>query len=792
MADVYVPRGGWLVSLFALVLSAGVLIAGSTALPALKTHAITISLVGLVLFLSYCTGMKVLRWLRLYREDRFPVYARQHAGHWLPAPAPDPDSFRHLEREILSWEKAVFALGIGLGILSYATFALALTGGLSQLWIILLLLVCGLTVPGEVRRLYRYFQLPPSWRRRGENRRKDYFIKRRVFLWVIIIIPVMMSLIASLAPPHQSDAMRYHLAAPAAWTQAGQWHYMRDSAFSNFPFTIESLYMLFLTLGQDTACRVLHCSFFIGTLLAIHAFSRRMHSASAGLLSAAIFATIPFVPGLASWAFIEMGMTFYYVLTFYALVLWMNATFRRKGKKGWLGAYQLEPRSTPMAILAGICCGLAMGIKYTSLFLAVFCFFALLILMLWKKRQDTLRHFQHQTTQEGEDSFVSPQPRWLELFLFTLIASLVFLPWLVKNWIVTGNPFFPFFNSLFQSPHWNAFESAFYSFHAGQKGGLWASSSQTLFQKLVDLLRLPWLATIHHLGDWPIGPVFFVYTLVLVFFVRRIPRAARFLLIAALYFFLVWAFTYRDNRFLLPALAPLSLALGNIYTRMWRKPAHFVKPLLVLLLILLAINTLSIVFNIALEQNPFPAVSRRISRAQFLSRRLDYWPAMDFLNNLDTPYENGKVFMVGEYRPYYCQRPWIANDWFNQPVIVRYLRETGSLPAFIQRLRKEGVKYILHNKRELSKGDGSYGFFFHLHFLPVHRAIHWLQLFSQGALQQPAMRQALSAEVASVPSYQNYQRLFDSDLYLEKLTPGGILPEGINIYKLRTKNADPR
>ncbi len=340
------------------------------------SHALPVGLVTIFLALAYAVGMKLLRGLRLYENDLYPIGMERRGEHWVPARAEEERQWQEqhetLVREYWSWEKVCFALGLGLGVLAYGTLALALIHQLNPIGVMAGLALAALCAPGEIKRIYRWAQLPRDWRRRGESGKRGLRASLRTVFWILIAIPVAMSFLSALAPPHQSDALRYHLAVPAVYVQQGGWVFLPDNAFSNFPFAIEMLYALALVFGQDVACRLLHWAFFVLTLLTLYAFSKRLQSSSAGLMAAATLACTPFVPILSSWAFIEMGMTFYFLLTFQCLGLWLESLYRKGGKKGWLGAYQLELRPERLAVLGGVFCGLAMSVKYTALFLFVF------------------------------------------------------------------------------------------------------------------------------------------------------------------------------------------------------------------------------------------------------------------------------------------------------------------------------------------------------------------------------------------------------------------------------------
>jgi len=773
-------RKSWLLRPVAATALAGMLLLawGPQGRAPILGHALPVGLVAIFLGLAYAVGMKLLRGLRLYENDLYPIGMERRGEHWAPAPEEEERQWREqhetLVREYWSWEKACFALGLGLGVLAYGTLVLSLIHQLNLVGVLIGLALAALCVPGEITRVYRWAQLPRDWQRRGENSKRGLRASLRTVFWILIAIPVAMSFLSALAPPHQSDALRYHLAVPAVYVQQGGWVFLPDNAFSNFPFAIEMLYALALVFGQDVSCRLLHWVFFVLTLLTLYAFSKRLQSSSAGLMAAATLACTPFVPILSSWAFIEMGMTFYFLLTFQCLGLWLESLYRKGGKKGWLGAYQLELRPERLAVLGGVFCGLAMSVKYTALFLFVFGL-GTIGWGIYRRKKLTSQLDALDETRREKAFLHSADAR--QGIYFGLSAAIVFLPWTIKNWIATGNPLFPFLNSIFKSPYWSPFEAAFYAFHAGQKGAMGAG--QGWLSHGIDWISLPWRATVEHFGGWQIGPVFLVYTALLLVFVKRWPRALWYFAGGALFFFVVWAGTYRDNRFLLPVLALLALLIGHALGWMWHQPNRRVEVLVHGLALLLAVNCGGMFFNWTGDMNPFPVVAGKIGREDFLRQRLDYLPAMEFLNHLPTSLEGAKVLMVGEYRPYYCRRAYLANDWFNQPVLLRLLKESGTVPALAERLKNLGVKYVLLNELELSKGG--YELFFNFHFLPDAEARAALEAMKTGRLPV----EAFNERVMQSPLYRQYREFLYSGEYLRRIYPEGPrLPREVAVYEL--------
>src|SRR5262249_5847794 len=49
--------------------------------------------------------------------------------------------------------------------------------------------------------------------------------------------------------------------------------------------------------------------------------------------------------------------------------------------------------------------------------------------------------------------FKSPMAKWRSAFLVASAAAVMMLPWLLKNWVVTGNPAAPFATRIFRTPY---------------------------------------------------------------------------------------------------------------------------------------------------------------------------------------------------------------------------------------------------------------------------------------------------------------------------------------------------
>ena len=101
--------------------------------------------------------------------------------------------------------------------------------------------------------------------------------------------------------------------------------------------------------------------------------------------------------------------------------------------------WQKETKNSQL-VLSGLFAGIAFGCKYLIFALAIFPI-AVLIILHFKPRKNAK----------------------IPVLIFLGSIVLVFIPWLIKNLILTGNPLFQLFYSLMGGDTWNSFVAAKFS-----------------------------------------------------------------------------------------------------------------------------------------------------------------------------------------------------------------------------------------------------------------------------------------------------------------------------------------
>jgi hypothetical protein len=325
----------------------------------------------------------------------------------------------------------------------------------------------------------------------------------------------------------------------------------------------------------------------------------------------------------------------------------------------------------------GIFCGFSTGVKYTAIALPV----ALGLSVLWVSRHDALR------TAAG---------RLAQFAGFGLIAT---LPWLVENWLTTGNPVYPFF---FPGVYWDTWRAWWYD----RPGTGLATTAPW------RLLTAPLEATV--LGteggepyDATIGPLLLGSVPLLALVWRALNREERSVAGHLLFFvglnYALWlaglarSALLVQTRLLLPIFG-LAAVLGAVVLDrlvILRRPQlavdWLVRAVMSLTLALLLFSTLAAF----LRANPMPVTLGIETRDAYLARRLGvYQLAMNEINTLPP---GSRVIFLWEPRSYACRVDCRPDALLDRFLHLTYLHpDAGSIA---QTWRDEGATHVLLFRR---------------------------------------------------------------------------------------------
>ena len=538
---------------------------------------------------------------------------------------------------------------LGLGLLGTLAFVLSLAGGLYRGIGYALLVILGITAWPEIRVL-------ANWIASVSRRLRP---TRVPWLWLFTGSIGVLTLGLALLPPTGWDALVYHLQGPRLYLEAHRLLAVPENFYLNWPAQVEMLFTWGMLLKGDTLAKLLNWSFWLLIAAMLYALGRRTASARVGKWAAALWAAVPLAAEVAGVAYVDLGLTAFVLAAFYAFMRWSESQH-----DGWLA-------------LSALLVGFAMSTKYTAV-----TWLGLLFLLFG------YHAWRHQHRRAG----------WIlgRAVSFAALAGLVLLPWLIKNWVVTGNPAFPF---LFGGVGWNATREAWL---------YWPGQGYS--QHILDYLALPWLMTVVGTAgtaafNATAGPLL-LCLVPLAFLVRGRPRAVNYgLALAAAQFaifsIMIWRYLYLAQTRLLLAIFPL-LCFAAAYAfdklPLWDRSRFRLSWIVGVIVTLVMVMTVLTEAQTFLAQRPLAPLMGLESGADYLSRKLGYHiEAMRFTKD-DLPGQSRTLYMW-EPRGYYGQSQALADPTLDNLSQLRV--KHGNVDQALAALRTEGFTHFLLHRSGL-------------------------------------------------------------------------------------------
>jgi hypothetical protein len=554
----------------------------------------------------------------------------------------------------------VLSAALGLGALATLSLLLGLLGWLRP-WLLWALTLAGLAASYRpLREAMSALAGETAWHPRGR-----FETLLSLFCGLMLVV----ALVWALTPPTAWDSLVYHLTGPKLYLAAGRVSHPLDLPYLGFPQLTEMLFAWGMGLTGERAAAPIHWFCGVLAVLALVSAGRRWLSRTAGWLAAGILLSARTIVLLAGWAYVDLLLLLYATLTFLSLVRWTE-----EGGRGWLG-------------VTGVLAGLALSTKYTALALLPALVVALLILRV----------------RDGRFAARNLQPAIHNSFLLCAIALLVWLPWLARNLLLTGNPTYPFF---FGGIHWDGWRSWWYD----------RPGTGLAYTAPVRLLTAPWDATVWGLErgagySATIGPLFLALLPLIPLVWRRLfPAWRRWLLAAAgscgvLYGFWLWGVARTalliQTRLLFPAfglLALLASAAVEGLKGLPRRPVRLDWLVKAIVLGVLALTLVGTLLATAREQ-PFSVLLGFESEEDFLRRRLGWYAVAIEHINQELP-EGSVVLFLWETRSYHCARTCLPDALLDRWLHTIHLHGRDS-DRIASAWRQAGVTHVLLHRTGL-------------------------------------------------------------------------------------------
>ncbi len=597
-------------------------------------------------------------------------------------------------------ETLALAAGLGMGMLSLTTLALGAFHLFYGVTFVVLLVSLPLVLWSDATRarelvreaLMPLRQVPARW----QSAWRELVPQGALALACLVIL--LATLAVDLTLPDGTtgyDTYQYHWAIPLLLLRSHGWQSFPGWAHANLPYNSEMLNIVALSVGAPQAVTMIQDSFALLSALLVFALIRRSFGSTTAWLAVLATATIPLMTAYTSSGYVETALVFYGLAAFTALLRWLEMVIAHDRLDG------------PLLALAGVFVGLALGTKYTAVeYLpgAAILILAGLGLFTWRRR----------TRHAGGGAAMSVAAGALVWFGGAL--TLAFAPWLLKDWILLGNPVYPALQQVFGAPLWNSvrsqtltatfqnfgphsgFTARFHlyaldlSFHPeryGEGSGFFAS----LFVPVGAALVVP--CGVYAIAAWRRDIRFPGWRAVLVAAIAVWSVAG----------FIVWTFSGAlVERYALPpvVLATLlgAVLLGWLISRVL---ARFVAARWLIVAVMLAACLIQVGVPLSrarFVRNPLPILSGSVSEdAYFRTHERggmtpDFFRAADYINN-SLPHD-GKLLMLGRGTGYFfTERDYVADsggDW------VPYIVSAGKTSdGMLELLHEQGFTYVVYD-----------------------------------------------------------------------------------------------
>ncbi|MBI1911680.1 MAG: phospholipid carrier-dependent glycosyltransferase [Deltaproteobacteria bacterium] len=499
--------------------------------------------------------------------------------------------------------------------------------------------------------LFSYLKKNLSEDRTGKTR----FTSTEKFLLVSIGILLLSVLPLALTPPSVRDELIQHLAIPKLYLAKAKIFEIPMMGFSYLPQNIDLLYLVPMAFGDDIAPRLIHFGFAILTGSLIYFYLSGKLNRQYGLLGMLIYLSTPLAVNLSRVAYADHGAAFYSTLSLIAILKWKDSGFPAK----WL-------------IFSAVSMGFALGAKFNNLlsFALLNAFVSYIYLKKMGKPVKALKFG----------------------VIYFVITAAVLSPWLIRNYIWTGSPLYPIWES---------------AGHAAVRGeGLHITSEMSPIGKryllynesTLDLILLP--VRIFFQGadnsierfDGVLNPFLLAFLPFLL--VRKNFKDIGWLgLYCALFFVMAFLTVDMATRYLLPILpAFVILVVAGINNLADTKKLKLFFLALISALFVFSINYIS---GLHAKESPFLYIGGEASRDEYLSVKLPDYNAVNF-SNQNLP-ENAKVLLLfaGD-RGYYWERDYVY--WDRTGVFFKDLvKRTGDEEALKKGFRSMGISHIVMN-----------------------------------------------------------------------------------------------
>jgi hypothetical protein len=471
-------------------------------------------------------------------------------------------------------------------------------------------------------------------------KRGNYTFREAAFACLLAAAGVYFALVV-ITPAVYYDSLVYHLALPSRYIAEGRLVDTPENIFSYFPQLHQMNGIFFSLITYETGVKALNLYMAILAVGATALAAKNAGGSSKAAVAAAI--TCPLLLLSSSRMGAELPLMFFTMLMLYGM-----------GRRG---------RDGNSLILAGIFAGCAMGVKYTGVI--VFIFFT-----GWAFTE-TLRKKIKPTA-----------------FLAAVCAGvLMVLPYLIRNYFFTADPFYPFFPGAFGLAGSRLNDAAAYVGHVGGFGS---------GKNILDFIVSPFKAVFERnaFGGDAVSPIIILGPVLALIFCAGQTAV---MLLFWIFYYTVWFFTGSVLRFLTPLEMVSAAMAAAAFTRFGNgKGTAYLK--WGAIAVFISVQAAAGIYFSEKYLRPWSVFV--MSREDYMGKKITYYKAAAFLNNMK---EKGRALFIGEARSAYCERAVMAYTVFNTRQYTGLIDAEGNGERFLTFLGANGIKFVMINFNEMER-----------------------------------------------------------------------------------------
>ncbi|MEM2772724.1 MAG: glycosyltransferase family 39 protein [Candidatus Pacearchaeota archaeon] len=546
----------------------------------------------------------------------------------------------------------ILSLILGFGLMALMVYILGLLG-LIYKSIFLIIIIIGIIIAFINFKKFSCILIKPNF---------NFF---QTILFFIFVYTAGINLIGTLTPETFFDSQFYLLGLPNQWRLQHKISFNKYIFASMYPFNINMLYLLAITLNDDISAKLIHWFCGIICCFTIYTFVKKYFSKTVALIAVLIFYTVPTLMAVSWKTAIELGIAMFET----AMVLCMVEYVINRDKL-WL-------------IWCGIFAGFSVGSKYLSLvevFSISLSFFMFNLIIDKEKISDIAKNYLY----------------------FLLPAITICLPWYLRNLIITGNPVFPFFADKigFIKPR--------------VVGNIFADPPFPKFSFKNYFLFL-WPLTLGQLQQesYP-GGIFLVF-LPFLFLFKNVDKKMKFISIYVIICLFLWCVVGRFYlRYFIPVLSVVAILYAYFIEE--NKLPKWFKNLTHIIFIFIIFSNINFAMRILhFTQTPAHFVFTNMSKKEYLSTQrpsypCPYYQVADWVNK-NLP-KNVKLLLLGETRGLFFERQYVTHGVLEYSPLIENLKKVQSASQLYEEFKKQGITHVVLNVPEAKRLSGYDNFYF--------------------------------------------------------------------------------